>query len=451
MSFFDLVTTSLVNLYQRKGRTLLTILGVIIGTMSIVLMVALGEGSTQAFIDEISGSTDLTRIEVYQGYFGYAEKGGAGGGGNPSSQTALDDKTIAAFEALPNVKTVLPMAQVPVYLESSRYVGELYLSAVPLEKLKELYSKKLAWGSVTSSGQDYNLYLGASVSQWSFYFKQPGKSLWEMPQASGIDFEKEKFTVYLGSSWYYTSDESGLDPNIQLPKGNDGRVAGLFSETGGELDYAGYLDLALVQKFVKQNKAFAEAAGITANYTTVYVYATDMNAVADTLATIKEMGFQAYSPMEYIEQMQQESKRQQAQWGAVGAIALLVSAIGIVNTMMTSILERKREIGVLKVLGCSLGGISGMFLTEAAVIGMLGGAIGVLLSYGVAFLTTVMPVSTEGESFFGSFFSGNIRFLIRPVIAAAAVLGAALIGMLAGVYPSVRAMRMPALNALRDE
>ncbi len=440
MSFFDLVGTSLTNLYQRKARTLLTILGVIIGTISIVLMIALGEGSTQAFIEEISRSTDLTKIEIYPTY-----------SSDPQSSGKLDDKAVKSLEGIAGVQSVIPVAQVPMYLESARYCGELYLNAAPLDKIERLYENKLEWGSMRAAGNDIKIYLGKSISSWSFYNRRPGQLIWEMPQASNIDLEREKFNVYFGDAYIYTSDDYGLDPGIIMPGGKEGRVAGMFAETGGELDYSGFVDIKEVEKFIKENKSFADAVGLRADYSNILVYTDDMNTVADALNAIKELGFQAYSPMEWIEQMQEESKRQQAQWGAVGAIALLVSAIGIVNTMMTSILERKREIGVLKVLGCSLPNIFFMFIIEAAIIGMLGGLIGVGFSYGIAALTSVVPIASDGGSFLGSFFGGSVRFVIKPIIAVAAVLGAAVIGMLAGIYPSLRALKMTPLAALRDE
>ena len=439
MNFFDLIATCFTNLYQRKVRTLLTVLGVIIGTMSIVLMIALGEGSSRTFIEEVSKSSDLTKIEVYQSY-----------SSDPNASGKLNDDSVKTFESMENVRAVIPSAQVSLYIENAKYIAELYVKAVPLDKIKDFYSDKLEWGNIIKSNEP-NIYLGKSMTEWGFFINQPGKELWSMPQATDVKLENEKFTVHFGNYYLYNSEENGLDPSVIIPKGKDGIIAGQFEETGGELDYSGFIDLSAVERFVRENKAFAQAAGITADYSSVQVYAESMDNVADILASIKELGYEAYSPMEYIEQMQEESARQQAQWGAVGAIALLVSAIGIVNTMMTSIMERKREIGVLKVLGCSLKDIILMFLIEAAVIGMIGGIIGVGLSYLVSVLTAFLPAASEGTSFLGTFFGGNVRFVIKPVIAVAAVFGAAVIGMVAGIYPSVRAMKMPPLAALRDE
>jgi ABC-type antimicrobial peptide transport system permease subunit len=434
MSFFDLVKTSASNLYQRKARTLLTILGVVIGTMSIVLMIALGEGSKQVFMEQVSQSNDLTKIEVYGGY----SSSGKG-------VMTLDDETVTTREGMENVRSVLPITDVPLYLKSPRYVAELYVSAAPIDKLSEL-AEKLEWGTIVKTN-DISLIIGKGFEQ-NFRVRQGNKDIWELAQAENIDFASEKFDVYFGGSYIYTS-EGSLPEDVIAPKPSKGKVTGVFRETGSELDYQGYIDIAFVQKLIKSNKKFCEAVGISDNYQRLFVYTNDMNNVEGVLTQIKDLGFEAYSPMEYIKQMQQESERQQAQWGAVGAIALIVSAIGIINTMLTSIMERKREIGVLKVLGCSLPKINAMFLLEAAMIGMLGGVVGVGLSYGVSALVHLAP--SDGGSILGGFFSGDLRFVITPYVAVAAVIGAALIGMLAGIYPALRAMHMSPLSALRDE
>ena len=87
--------------------------------------------------------------------------------------------------------------------------------------------------------------------------------------------------------------------------------------------------------------------------------------------------------------------------GGIGAISLFVAAIGIANTMMMSIYERTKEIGVMKVLGCSLGNIRAMFLTEAAFIGFVGGIIGLIISYILSFVCNLfLPalVGYEGQN-----------------------------------------------------
>ncbi len=430
MNFFELIGTAFKNLFQRKARTLLTILGVIIGTMSITLMVAIGIGSQQQFIESISKSEDLTKITVNVSY-----------SSKPDESAVLNDQAVLNFEALSHVRAVLPIKSIPIYLKSQKYFAEIYAQAVPLDKLQALFGDKMEWGSVSYSAQMVDIAIGADAASWSFYLRKPGKSIWECPQATDIDFTTEKFDVYFGSYYIYEGEESYLPAGVVPPNKKKGQISAFFTRTGSEVDYQAYIDINFVTELVRKNKKFAEAIGLNEKYESIYVYADDMNHVEDMMQQIKDMGYEVYSPLEWINQMKEESARQQAVWGAVGAIALLVSAIGIINTMLTSIMERKREIGIMKVLGCSLVKINGMFLIEAAVIGFLGGVTGVGLSYLVAMLVKLDP----------TLFGGTLRFVITPLLGFLAVAGSAAIGMMAGIYPATRAMRMSPLEALRNE
>ena len=151
---------------------------------------------------------------------------------------------------------------------------------------------------------------------------------------------------------------------------------------------------------------------------------------------------QVYSNIEWIESTQKQYANIQAMLGGIGAVSLLVAAIGITNTMMMSIYERTKEIGVMKVLGCDMRNIQGMFLVEAAYIGFIGGVIGLLLSYGIS--GVINRVVAAG---------GNMSELsyIPPWLAGAAIIFAVVIGMVAGFFPSRRAMKLSPLAAIRNE
>lgn len=107
--------------------------------------------------------------------------------------------------------------------------------------------------------------------------------------------------------------------------------------------------------------------------------------VKEVQELINGAGYQASSNIEWLEQTEKQSGMIQAVLGGIGAVSLMVAAIGIANTMMMSIYERTKEIGVLKVLGCDLRCIRNMFLMESAFIGFLGGVMGVALSYGISY------------------------------------------------------------------
>lgn len=427
MRFPDLLSTAFKNLYQRKARTFLTILGVIIGTMSITLMVAVGLGSQQQFMESIAQSEDLTKITVNRNW-----------SNDPNKTGVLDKEAVLYLESLENVVNVIPMKSISIYLENEKYVGEIYAQALPLEKLQS-YSEKLAWGKIGKSGKEAKIYLGANQLEYTFRKKKSNKELWEMPVATDIKLEKQDFEMYFGGYYIY-QPEFGTPEDLKLPDTVDAVIGGVFMQTGTELDYNAYIDISYLDEMIEEHEDFAEFIGLSEEYEQVYVYATDMNAVEPLLNTIKEAGYECYSPLEWINQMQEESARQQFVWGAVGAISLLVSAIGIANTMLTSIMERRREIGILKVLGCSPLKINLMFLIEAGVIGILGGLLGVLLSYGFVLAARFIPAISQ-----------NIYFHITLPLALGAIFGSALIGMVAGIYPAVRATRMSPLAALKNE
>ena len=119
-------------------------------------------------------------------------------------------------------------------------------------------------------------------------------------------------------------------------------------------------------------------------YSRAQIYVDDMEYVKDVQAQVADMGFQVNSRMDWMESSKQQSQMIQAVLGGIGAVSLFVAAIGIANTMMMSIYERTKEIGVMKVLGCDMGNIRNMFLIESGFIGFMGGVIGIVLSYGIS-------------------------------------------------------------------
>jgi ABC-type antimicrobial peptide transport system permease subunit len=146
--------------------------------------------------------------------------------------------------------------------------------------------------------------------------------------------------------------------------------------------------------------------------------------------------------MQYLEPLKQTSDMLQMVLGAIGALAMMVSAINIANTMVMSIYERTKEIGIMKVLGCSFGRIRDLFLMEAGFIGLAGGAIGLLLSYGISAVINAVAGVNSGYS--------TLSYI--PLwLSVVALIFAVIIGMLAGLLPALRAMRLSALSALRNE
>ena len=171
------------------------------------------------------------------------------------------------------------------------------------------------------------------------------------------------------------------------------------------------------------------------------VKADNINSVERIQQELKDMGFETYSLVDYLKQTQETSKMLQMVLGAIGAISLIVAAIGITNTMVMSIYERTREIGVMKVLGATVADIRRLFLTEAAFIGFMGGLVGVAISYGVSKIVNVVGVSM-----------GQQTLSVIPVwLGLLGIIFATFVGVAAGFFPDVRATKLSALAAIKTE
>ena len=194
------------------------------------------------------------------------------------------------------------------------------------------------------------------------------------------------------------------------------------------------------QPSTKSGKAYKEFY-----YSSAQVKVDDMSNVNDVAKQIREMGYNVETNVEYMDSMKKQMAVIQAVLGGIGAISLIVAAIGIANTMMMSIYERTKEIGVIKVLGCSLKNIKQMFLIEAAFIGLLGGIVGNMVSFA---MSGAINMVTAQSSTLGV--EGNISYI--PVWLVLISLGfAMLVGMVAGYFPALRAMRLSPLAAIRSE
>ena len=142
------------------------------------------------------------------------------------------------------------------------------------------------------------------------------------------------------------------------------------------------MDIEAVQKLAKEQRA---ACSLTPTITTVSpVECENTDVVSEVKAAIDDMGYGTSSLQDALEQAEKQMQQIQYLLGAIGGVSLLVAAIGIMNTMMMSIYERTKEIGIIKVLGCRMDNIAELFLTEAAYIGFFGGAAGLGISYGLS-------------------------------------------------------------------
>ncbi len=170
----------------------------------------------------------------------------------------------------------------------------------------------------------------------------------------------------------------------------------------------------------------------------------------------EDLGYDAWSNAEWVSSAQNSMRYVQAVLGGIGAVSLFVAAIGITNTMMMSIYERTKEIGVMKVLGCDLRNIRTLFLMEAGFIGFIGGVIGLMLSFIISFVINKISASggqdmmNVGIVGVGSANSSEISYIPLWLVLLSLIF-AILVGMVAGFFPARRAMKLSPLAAIRNE
>lgn len=456
MSSLDLIRMGLKNLFRRKVRTFLTVLGVIIGTASIVIMVSLGYGMNESFQNEIEKMGSLNVINVSQSY-----GGGMGGGYSSSQSGALDDKAIDAMSKIPGVAAVTPILETSMKMVSGRYGAYVQIMGIIPETMEE-FEFNIKEGRSLIEGDELNLVLGSNVPMTFMDLKARNAYMsYDPNQKPKVDVMNDKLVMTFDMSYGdRKSANTGIDvqggQKQKAPKLYKVKVVGLIKEGSMDKDYYVYMNIYELKKLIKENSKNQsnqekQMYGNTQQdgYQRAMVKVKDINDVQTVQAKIKEMGYEAYSLTDYLESMKKTSATLQMVLGGIGAVSLLVAALGITNTMIMSIYERTREIGVMKVIGAALGDIRGIFLFESGMIGLMGG----LLGLGFSKLVSMILNTFAGGliNFMGPSGEGS-RISIIPIwLALFALVFSALVGLISGFYPARRAMKLSALEAIRTE
>jgi putative ABC transport system permease protein len=237
----------------------------------------------------------------------------------------------------------------------------------------------------------------------------------------------------------------------------DLRVRGVLN-SGTNYDYAVFLpisDVIDLNEWVTGQSVDPE----TFAYSQVLVIATSRETVGDVSQAIRDLGYYAGGMGEFLNQINSFFTTMRLVLGGVGGVALLVAAFGVANTMTMAILERTREIGLMKAIGATDRDVLTIFLVEAGLVGLVGGLAGLGVSFLVQNLVNeaVSHLPQQGGG-------GGIVFLpvdvsqiggrlvvIPPELAAFALALATLVGICAGLYPALRAARMTTVVALKSE
>lgn len=447
MRISDLMRLGLRNLSRRKARTALTVVGVIIGTISIVVMVSIGIGMNTNFTKMIMEQGSLNVITVNKNSYQTNENGEYN-----SFIQKLDDKTVESIRNMEHVKVVLPVYSCGVTITCRDYETGREVYATDLTLLKDFSFPKLKNGDYPTEKGSETLIFGSDTLTYMYHTTN-----WRAPSFSP-DLTKDKL-FYRLNSWEYQQDHTKKIKQKLI------REPLLMETTGSNegYDWSIYMDMDIfkkeyteyVKKYIKKVDQ-KKALKILSEYNQIKILVDNVKYVTSVQDQIKEMGLLPSSLASVIEPMQQTSKMLQMVLGGVGAVAMIVSAISIANTMIMSIYERTKEIGVMKVLGCVITDIKKLFLFEAGTIGLIGGAIGVGMSYVASYF-----INKFGEPLFVALMKaggtdyvptdGTSFSMIPFWLPLAATAFAIFIGIISGYYPASRATKISAIEAMKSD
>jgi putative ABC transport system permease protein len=416
MNLSDMFNTALENLGRRKVRTALTSTGVIVGILTIVTMVSLGVGVQQEVRAQFA-ALGLENVFVRPGQ--NQEQDFFTQFGLPEREQPITPELVATWEQLPGVQGV---------------TAQISLDGVTT--LLELPDGELTQVRVTG------------LDLFPNPFRTPSLAL-----AGDITPVERAGSVVIAAGALPRDVEAdalaGRELAIVLrsPRGESQRfpvrVAGVSDLDENEVQ-AAVADMAAMKSWWFNTPSYLDSQG----YDLAVVRANDVQAAAELVRGFRDEGYRVQSLELILEQANRVFAVINVMLASVGGLALFVACLGIVNTMIMAIYERTREIGTLKAIGASRGDIRGLFMLEAGLIGLLGGVIGIIGGWIVGILLNqVIAWYIERENL-----PIAATFFVTPWwLALAALAFAALVGIVAGLYPAARAARLDPLVALRYE
>ncbi|MFN2417874.1 MAG: ABC transporter permease [Candidatus Limnocylindria bacterium] len=386
------MTEAISNIWRRPLRTALTILGIVIGVFALTVMGALAE-KLNVLVD---GGDEYFRTRL----FVFDE--GAASGFQASSRPVTRD-LVERIEQLPGVDRATPVLQ--TLLNPDEAAGfdlpELLTGIEPETWYDEAIELRVDAGRLLEPDESGVTVIGADLA--------------------------ERYDLRVG------------DPFTMRDR--DFEVIGVLERTLTFPDKIAYVPLADAQAIYVEAVPDAFEERTDALATQIEVFPDDLGE-ADAIAaaiTAELDGVRAVTPAEVADQIGQATIVFNLIIVGASVIAVIVGGLSVINTMVMTVSERVREIGIKKAVGAPTGAILREFVLEATLLGAIGGLIGLGLG---ALLVAILNAQTAG--------SGTSVFLLTPMLLLRSFLFATILGALAGIYPALRAARLDPVTALRS-
>jgi putative ABC transport system permease protein len=461
MNLFDIFKLSLRNLREAKLRSTLTTAGVVIGVAVIVTMVSFGLGVQRDALSRFQKVDAFSEVYVYgRSLFSLASGGdkGSGSAAQPAMpegdgpragglpQRSLNDGALAEIRRIPGVVFARPQILFSAYARLNQRTQMVAFSGAQASDPSSRFKEFAAGGMFDAASEDTALVgedflrrfgyrtVADAVGQTVELLDAPAGER-EGGARSGELIAARTFRI-VG----VLKDETGGDrfhglaptPDIYLP------LQAARSWKDGHRDAVSSVALRLAQK----SGSVGEDEKVS--YTTAVLRVSDPAALPEVRSQLTRRGFGSFSFVDEFKQVQTVFLIINSALGLLGGISLLVAALGITNT----ILERTREIGIMKAIGAEDREIKLIFFVEAMVIGLVGGMLGALLAWGIDVLANrlVNKFILEATG------AGYVEFFSLPsYLWLGAILFALLVSTTAALYPAARAASIDPVAALRRD
>lgn len=407
MQIFQTISMALRAIGANKVRSFLTMLGVIIGVMSVTVLIAIGQGTTASVTESISAmGTNLLTVNISARSVGMGMRNFGNFRNNRNSGSSkgtvilkLDD--ILTLEEDETIAHVSPVAS-----------GSLTVKAGSVNTSAQITGVLPAYAEIVNQGVQSGRYiLSADVDNRSAVC------------VIGPD---------LAESLFGNTDVVGNTVHVN---GRKFKIVGVLESKGTSM--SGSSDESLVLPFT-----LAQRMLDSTTISSIYISAADSNLVTAAQEVVENFLYKKYknestysvmNQTQMLETASETSNTLSLMLGGVAGISLLVGGIGIMNIMLVSVTERTREIGIRKAIGAKRSNILAQFLIESVVISGLGGLLGLLLGYGVMYMLETYMDMTLAAS---------------PAVAQMAIGFSMAVGVVFGLYPANKASKLKPIEAL---
>lgn len=401
---YDYFVMGMRNISRRRLRSWLTMIGIFIGIAAVVALISLGQG-LQKYINDEFAKIGRDKIIIQP-------KGGFGPG---TSKIKLTDEDVRTVKNVVGIADAGGVYYKPIQIEFNDQVKYFFGIGVPTDESRKLFDEFFTYdveqGRSIKKGDKYKVVLGHYFIDQNIFDKNV--KVGDKVKINGVEFQVVGFYEIIGNPSDDTQVYMPVDTLLELYQADEKEYGAIFAKISLGTDPLNVVDR--IERALRRSRNLKEGNedfDIQTAEQLMQSFNTLLNIVQGVLV-------------------------------GIALISLIVGGIGIMNTMYTAVLERTKEIGILKAVGARNSDIMLLFLIESGVLGLAGGAIGIMLGMGFSKLVEVIATAVLQTKLLQAYFPwylivGSLMFSF-------------LVGTISGILPAYQASKQEPVESLRYE